>query len=268
MNILHKRSNCILMFSMLLCVGCANQGRIQKSNQTNTTENQVDLYVLIGQSNMAGRGEIDSLSKTCYSKDVLVLTKAGVWETAQHPLHFDKPIAAVGPGLMFGSELAKQTSHKIGLVPCAVGGSSISVWRPGAFDVATKTHPYNDAINRINIAMKTGTLKGIIWHQGESDRLTYTHEAYLNELTELINRLRVVAGNPELPFIAGELGYFVKDTEAFNKNLHRLPMMIKNTAVVSAEGLTHKGDDLHFNSRSAELLGKRYAAAMLELQSR
>ncbi len=261
-------SNLTLIFSLLLCVGCTKQLSVLKSDptQTNAAE-QLDLYVLLGQSNMAGRGEMDSLSKTYLSKDVLVLTKAGTWEIAKHPLHFDKPIAAVGPGLIFGSELAKLTHHKIGLVPCAVGGSSIRVWKPDAYDEATKTHPYDDAINRIKIAMSTGTLKGIIWHQGESDRLTYTHETYLKELIELITRLRVVAGNRELPFIAGELGYFVKDTESFNKSLHQLPAMIKNTAVVSAEGLTHKGDELHFNSRSAELLGKRYAAAMLELQS-
>lgn len=256
-----------VLFSLLICAGCGKPLKLQKSGPPEGIKSELDLYILLGQSNMAGRGEPDSLSKTYHSKDVFVLTKLGVWEIAQHPLHFDKPIAAVGPGLMFGSELAKLTTHKIGLVPCAVGGSSIGVWKPDAYDEATKTHPYDDAISRIKLAMKAGTVKGIIWHQGESDRLTYTYEMYLKELTELIDRLREVVGNPDLPFIAGELGYFVKDTESFNKNLHQLPTMIKNTAVVSAEGLTHKGDELHFNSRSAELLGKRYATAMIAIQS-
>src|SRR4028119_1665926 len=34
---------------------------------------------------------------------------------------------------------------------------------------STKTHPYDDAISRLSVAMKDGVVKGVIWHQGESD---------------------------------------------------------------------------------------------------
>jgi hypothetical protein len=37
-------------------------------------------------------------------------------------------------------------------------------------------------------------------------------------------------------------------------------------ALVTAEGLTHKGDTLHFDAASARELGRRYAEQMKRLQ--
>jgi hypothetical protein len=44
-----------------------------------------------------------------------------------------------------------------------------------------------------------------------------------------------------------------------------LPPTIKFTAYVSAEGLQHKGDKLHFDADSYRELGRRYAATYLQL---
>jgi hypothetical protein len=43
-----------------------------------------------------------------------------------------------------------------------------------------------------------------------------------------------------------------------------LPAKLKRTAVVKSEGLTHKGDEVHFNSASARTLGRRYAEVYLK----
>jgi hypothetical protein len=56
----------------------------------------------------------------------------------------------------------------IGLIPCALGGWPIKVWEPGALYL-NKFYPYDDAIARAQLAMKIGMVKGILWHQGESD---------------------------------------------------------------------------------------------------
>ena len=60
------------------------------------------LYLLIGQSNMAGRGAIEEQDKTPHPR-VLKFTKENTWAAAIDPLHFDKPaIAGVGLGSSFG----------------------------------------------------------------------------------------------------------------------------------------------------------------------
>lgn len=148
------------------------------------------------------------------------------------------------------------------MVPCAVGGTAIDLWKPKKYDEITNTYPYDDAIVRIKKAINIGELKGVIWHQGEANR---KDTLYMKKLMVLIERIREVSRNPRLPFVAGELGYFLKDIETFNRNLQELPKRVGHTAVISAEGLTHKGDHVHFDSRSAELLGERYAIAMLKL---
>lgn len=226
------------------------------------------LYILAGQSNMAGRGEITDAYRIQEHPGVFMLTKDLKWVKAKHPLHFDKPVAGIGPGLSFGIKMAEANAKvKIGLVPCAVGGTSINAWAPGAYDNATKTHPYDDALVRIQAAMQKGIVKGIIWLQGESDSDPAKASTYLDKLTTLIQRLRAVTENNSLPFVAGELGRFRPVFANINTVLAKLPSLVPNTGVVRSEGLNHKGDTTHFDAPSATILGARFAAAMLQLQS-
>jgi len=227
------------------------------------------LYLLIGQSNMAGRGTVDGESKRTWPR-VEMFAKDLTWRPATDPLHFDKPAAAgVGPGVEFGKKMAEANPKvRIGLIPCAVGGTSIRVWVPGSADKDTKTHPYDDMLQRVREAEKVGVLKGILWHQGEADR---DHgDAYGRELTDLITRLRKDLKAPTLPFIAGELPSFNTNnaaaTKKFNAVVQRLATKEKNYACVSAEGLHHKGDHLHCDTESARILGRRYAEKIIELQ--
>jgi len=57
-------------------------------------------------------------------------------------------------------------------------------------------------------------------------------------------------------------------TNAINKVIDELPASVKYMAVVSAEGLTDKGDQTHFDTPSARELGRRYALAMQKLAQR
>jgi hypothetical protein len=226
-----------------------------------------ELYILAGQSNMAGRGYITGDFKTEGDSRVYMLTKDNTWVVAKNPVHFDKSVAGVGPGLGFGIAMAKENPKvKIGLIPTAVGGSPIEHWLPGAYDAATKTHPYDDAVVRIKEAMKYGVIKGIIWHQGESDSKPEKVKIYLAELKELIERFRTLVNNPNVPFVAGELGRYRPDFATFNAEIVNLPKTVSNTAVVTTEGLVHRGDTLHFDSPSADELGRRYAKKMIDLQ--
>ena len=229
------------------------------------------LFLLIGQSNMAGRGSVADEDRTVDPR-VLMLNKDNQWAPAVDPIHFDKPaVAGVGLGRTFGLEVAQvNPGISVGLIPCAVGGSPISVWEPGKYDSATKTHPYDDAMRRVRIALKSGTLKGILWHQGESDSNPKSAPVYEEKLHELIARLREELNAPNVPFLAGQLGQF--EGVPWNEHkkqvdqVHRqLPEKIAHTAFVSSKGLTHKGDNVHFDAKSYRELGKRYAKAYLDL---
>lgn len=222
-----------------------------------------DLYLLVGQSNMAGRAPLDSLSKQIDPR-LWMLDKAGQWVPATDPVHFDKPdVVAVGPALSFAKEMLKETRGKIGLIPCAVGGSPIRVWEPDS-TYLNGLHPYDDAIRRARIGLQQGRLKGILWHQGESDNNPAGMAVYMDKLKILIDRLRKDLGQPDLPFVAGEIGTFKE--APINAIIDELPHKVLHTAVVSAAGLTDKGDKTHFDTRSARELGRRYARAMTGLQ--
>ncbi|MNX95310.1 Carbohydrate acetyl esterase/feruloyl esterase precursor [compost metagenome] len=226
------------------------------------------LYLLVGQSNMAGRGVLTAEYRNLSQANVMMLDKDGNWVRASHPLHFDKPArAGGGPGLSFGIEMAKANpSIRIGLIPCAVGGTAIESWEPGAMDLVTKKYPYDEAIARLHVAMKTGVVKGIIWHQGEANSRPERAAGYLEKLETLIDRLRKNAKNKKLPFVAGELGRYRATYQLVNDQLKQLPGKVKNTAVASSEGLVHKGDNTHFDAASASELGKRFATQMIHLQ--
>ena len=226
------------------------------------------LYLLIGQSNMAGRGVISGEYVYQSHPRVLMLNANGEWVQAKHPLHFDKPsVAGVGPGLQFAIEMANNNPDiTIGLIPAAVGGTAISAWSPGATDEATGLKPYDDAVARTQIALQRGVLKGILFHQGEANSGSSNLTPWKTAVKNLADNLRTTFNTPNIPFIVGELGYFRATSANLNNILPQLVTEIPNSGMVSAQGLTDKGDGTHFDSNSASILGFRYAQKMLEIQ--
>jgi hypothetical protein len=112
------------------------------------------LYLLIGQSNMAGRGIVEP-QDTVGNPQILRLNKEGEWEIARDPLRYDKANAGVGPGLSFArSMLTGNDNIVIGLIPCAVGGSAIDHWQPGAVYGSRQSCLYDDALKRALIAIE------------------------------------------------------------------------------------------------------------------
>jgi len=236
------------------------------SGDTAHVDSSFHIFLLIGQSNMAGRAPLDSLSNVT-SPDILMLNKNNQWVPAKDPLHFDKPrIAAVGPGLSFARKMLANAPKgiKIGLIPCAWGGSPIRVWQPDS--IYLNHHPFDEAIQRTKVAMQKGVLTGILWHQGEADNNSVKAAAYMKQLQTLVSRLRAEFDNQKLPFVAGEVGYF-KNKNFINPVLDSITAVIPYTGIASAKGLKDKGDKTHFNTASARELGKRYAEIMLQLCS-
>jgi len=228
------------------------------------------VYILMGQSNMAGRGAIEKVDKTPHPR-VLTFATNDTWLPAIEPLTKDpNKYHGVGPGLTFAKAMAdKDPSVTIGVVPTAVGGTPLSRWEKGG-DL------YENAVHRAKLAMKDGTLAGIIWHQGESD--TGTKEkanSYATRLAKMISDLRADLNAPNVPFVAGELGEFLMKltrtkpvplAKVVNAALQDLPNKVPLTGCASAKGLKDKGDELHFDSASQREFGHRYAEIMWNLQ--
>lgn len=231
----------------------------------------LDLFLLVGQSNMAGRGTLAPEDRVAPQR-VLTLNAQGAWVPAIDPLHFDKPTAVgVGLGRTFGIEIAQASPQvTVGLIPCAVGGSPIDAWTPGTHYPPTNSHPWDDAIRRARLAVRSGKLKAILWHQGESDAQPGLSDAYQAKLEDLIARFRKELDAPNVPFIVGQMGQFPEkpwsDAKRRVDQVHReLPTRIQRTAFVSSDGLTHNGDQVHFDAAGYRELGRRYAQAYHEL---
>lgn len=233
----------------------------------------LDLFLLVGQSNMAGRGTVEPQDQIPIPR-VLMLDKARIWVPAVDPMHFDKPIAGVGLGRSFAARLAEtRPGITIGLIPAAAGGSPIGTWVPGGYHDQTKSHPWDDAIERAKVAQQSGTLRAILWHQGESDATPELAPGYEARLHDLVARFRSALDDPDVPFVAGQLGRYADvpwdDPRRLVDAAHRaLPTRVRRTAFVSSDGLVHGGDKVHFDTASLRELGRRYAAAYEALVGR
>jgi hypothetical protein len=228
------------------------------------------LFLLAGQSNMAGRGAVGAEDQTPVPR-VLVLGRDGRWKPALDPLHFDKKTAGVGPGRRFGTVVAAANpAITVGLIPAAVGGSPIASWIPGARWEQTKSHPYDDALSRARLAMRHGTLKAILWHQGESDCNPAAAATYRRDLTELAARLRKDLGLPNLPLLIGQLGKLPgSEWSAERREVDAAQRAVAAAdpagGFVSAENLSFNPDRVHFDAASQREFGRRYAEAYLAL---
>jgi hypothetical protein len=220
---------------------------------------ELHIYLLIGQSNMAGRApymaEESGIIQGCF-----LLNDLDSWEPAQLPLNKYSTIRKsldlqkLNPGYTFSKTLiASNSAVSVGLVVNARGGSSITEWE------RSDTY-YTEAIRRTQIARTNGTLKGVLWHQGESD---YTDAQYIQKLTNLVANLRSDLGEPNLPFVAGEIK---SDGTLINGQINQLPELVPFTGVASSAGLTLQ-DKWHFDAPSQKLLGQRYAEEMLKIHA-
>ncbi len=253
----------------LFCIGCPLSVQARDDGALPSRENFF-LFLLAGQSNMAGRGAVEATDRIPHPR-VLALDKAGKWVPAVAPIHFDKPVAGVGLASAFAETIAdKYPGVTIGLIPAACGGSPISSWEPGGYHGQTKSHPWDDAIARSRIAMRDGVLKGILWHQGESDAKAGLAEVYELKLSDLFQRFRKALGTPDVPIVLGQLGRFADNPwneyrERINEAHLEVARTLPHVAFVRSNGLTPKSDNVHFDTKSLRIFGQRYAEAYLRI---
>jgi hypothetical protein len=232
---------------------------------------RLDLFLLIGQSNMKGRGHMpDEPGRD--PRLVMMHLRDDAWYIARHPVHLvgdartfkGADNAGVGPGLVFGTAVAgRNPKVRVGLIPCAVGGSAIALWQKGA-------RLYDESLRRANLALTQASsararIRGALWLQGEADANDERLPAYEAKLLKLVDDLRTDLATPDLPFIACTIGEMAPDTAGrrkadMNRLLLSLPDKRPQTACVDARDLKgHIGDNVHFDTAAQEEIGRRFA---------
>ena len=216
----------------------------------------MELFLLIGQSNMAGRGKVEAQDQA-ENPNIFMLNRELQWVPAKDPVHFDKKGAGVGLCSEFAREVLKaKPGIKIGLIPCAVGGTTLDQWKAGG-------KLYTNAVTRAKEAMKNGKLAGILWHQGESDSgKPELIASYPERLAAMVEQLRKDLGAEKTPFVMGELIHGHGNHDAANIGLAKAAEKVPHCTLVSSEGL---GKGLHFDSPALRSFGKRYAEAYLKM---
>lgn len=229
------------------------------------------VFIMAGQSNMAGRAFVEP-QDTISDPQIISINKENRLILAKEPLHFYQPkLTGLDCGMSFARELIPRLDKNtvVLLLPCAVGGSSIDFWLNDS--IFNGVHLKSNLREKVELAKKYGTLKGILWHQGESDAFEDKIPVYESKLNELFTFFRKYAGNGFLPIIMGELGtYPVSEKMRTNWNLineiiHQVANTDKQCSLISTGDLKPKEDNIHFDSPSQRILGQRYADAYLKL---
>ncbi|MBR5175293.1 MAG: sialate O-acetylesterase [Bacteroidales bacterium] len=246
----------IFSFAFLLLfqsgVTAADKGPLKKG---------YDVYLLIGQSNMAGRGEMleeDFLPM----EGIYLLDTTGKIVPATSPINKystirkDLSLQGYSLGVSFAQAMHERNGRPVLLVVNARGGTAINSWEEGSLY-------YNEAVRRARQAMRYGKLKAILWHQGESDA-NEANEAtlplYPSKFKRLAKALRRDLGNVRI--IMGEANYSYAKVGLINPELHRAAKKVRRCTIVSAEGCEIKPDHLHFSREGSRILGLRYAEAL------
>ena len=222
----------------------------------------IHSFLLIGQSNMAGRGFLNEAREI--DKTHIKVLRNGLWVPMFRPVNPDRAFSGVNLAESFAEAYAKTHGVDVGLICCADGGTKLSQWMPGEI-------LYENAVNNARLAMRSSTLVGILWHQGESDIKVGT-ASYRLRFEQMIASLKKDVGCGDVPVIVGALGEYLKDyagfTEEdfsevlrFNKTLEQMAADNKNMAYVSSRGLKPNPDNLHFSAESLYEFGVRYLEA-------
>lgn len=253
-----------LLLTFFLVPACSGTG---KNLEESTPDVEYDCYLLLGQSNMVGYADLEA-QDTVAIRGVFLLDDKGEIIPASSPLARYSTIRFMGStgyglGASFGKNIRFKTGHYVLLVVNPKGGSAIREWQKvGPFNF------YSEAVRRAKEALSIPGvhLKGILWHQGESDSTRPDFEEYwYGYLSQLVSDFREDFNDPYLPFVIGETYYGASYADKMNPVVRKVSEYIPYSDWVSAEGCGTKGDNIHFDHAGYDLLGERYAEKVYSL---
>ena len=218
----------------------------------------IHSFLLIGQSNMAGRGFLNE-AVPVDNTNVYVL-RNGRFHHLFRPVHNDRSFSGVCLAESFAERYAKTYGVSVGLIPCADGGTALNQWMPGEI-------LFDHAVAQAKLAMRSSKIVGILWHQGEADCGETLYPTYGARFEEMMAAFRKELDLPDVPFLVGGLGDFLakcslsdklKNYSFVNEALREIAAHHPRVGFVSAEGLGANPDHLHFHAKALHEFGLRY----------
>ncbi|XP_038886442.1 probable carbohydrate esterase At4g34215 [Benincasa hispida] len=279
----------LLKLSILLCTMLFGSSLSRAASPNN-------IFILAGQSNMAGRGGVENnqvrelewdglIPPECQSDpSILRLNPALQWEIAREPLHEGIDInktVGIGPGMPFAHQLLTKVGPRagtVGLVPCARGGTIIEQW------IKNPSNPdatfYKNFIERIKASDKEGgVVRALFWFQGESDAaMSDTANRYKDNLKNFFTDIRNDIKPRFLPIILVKIALYdfmmkhdTHDLPAVRAAQDAVSKELPDIVTIDALKLpinvdTHEGfnqDHGHFNTTTQITLGKWLADTYL-----
>ena len=224
----------------------------------------IHSFLLIGQSNMAGRGDIGDVARI--ENPSLRVMRNGRWQRLFVPVNPDRPFSGVNLAESFADAYQRAHGVEVGLIPCADGGTRIDQWREGGL-------LFDHAVYQARLAERTSTIAGVLWHQGESDCEAALVSGYGAKLEAFYGALSRALNLHDVPFLAGGLGEFLENRGEIRPYWREIDRQIREftaahpmTGYVSAAGLDGRPDNLHFNAPALREFGLRYYEAFKALE--
>ncbi len=264
--------------------------RLQDSPDTVTFSDLLvgDLWILAGQSNMEGVGNLVDVQPP--SPLVHSFSLADHWVLAEEPLHTlvnaTDPVhwplnrdqvpekwtgekleeyltnrrKGAGPGLPFAVELAKRTDVPIGLIPCAHGGTSMEQWDPELRNEVGDSL-YGSMLRRFRET--GGGVKGVLWYQGESDANPKAAPLFEERFRKFVQAVRTDFHQSGLPFYYVQIGRFVNPANPAEWNAIQTAQLrseaeIPHAGMAVAVDLT-LDDAIHIDTQDLKRVGIRLA---------
>ena len=272
--------NSISIYIILLLLVCTTKIFAQ--------DKDFHIYLCFGQSNMEGHGKFEA-QDTVINNNVRLLQsvdcpdlnrKKGEWYIAQAPL--TRCHTGLTPADYFAKTLAENIASnvQIGIINVSVGGCHIQLfdkdstenyvakapnWMKGILS-AYDNNPYARLVEMAKIAQKSGVIKGILLHQGESNTGDQDWPNKVSKVyNNLLNDLNLKAKN--VPLLAGEMLSEEQGGKCASMNaiINTLPQTIHNAHVVSSKDCEGIPDGLHFSPAGYRQLGKNYAHKLLNI---
>ena len=240
------------------------------------------VFVAAGQSNMSGRG--DPLAPEVDTMDPRVMQYGHtrrVLETATVPLDMVDAPFGLSPATTFAREyLATQPPHVgVLLIPAARGATGFTyaestdgwTWSKGkTTNPGMDLYPMSVAQAQEGITAATNAgyaveLRGVLWHQGEANGGVAT-EWYAGALDALIADYRADLGEPDLPFVVGQMlpeGMENSPSKYTVDKAHvATPARVLRTGFAAALPNSGRYDDYaHFSRVGVEAFGPAYLEA-------
>lgn len=247
-----------------------------------------DLWILAGQSNMEGHGELIDVQTGI--PQVHSFDMADQWLLAEEPLHTQ--VSAVdrvhwalnenreperltgerleryikdrkkgaGLGLPFAVEMYRRTGVPVGLIPCAHVGTTMEQWSPSLKDAGGDSL-YGAMLRRFRAV--GGTVRGVLWYQGESDANPKAAPEFLQRFKDLAIAMREDFNAPTMGIYYVQIGRHVSDSNAAEWNQVQAAQLkaeseIRHAGMVASVDCT-LDDPIHVSTESLKRLGHRLA---------